>query len=132
MSSGIPVLKFYSNLVRDRFSFANSPHPLPPLHLGEMERGNSMQDFCLYNVSHYGKILTMNTLTIPRSLIQNDDLIVLPRRDYEELLRVKSDKMIEFTKPEIPNARLIKSFADARKEYASRKMKFYTDIKKKN
>lgn len=34
----------------------------------------------------------MNTLTIPKSLIKNDDLIVLPRLEYEKLLRTqKSD-----------------------------------------
>lgn len=36
----------------------------------------------------------MNTLTIPKSLIKNDDLIVLPRREYEKLLRSqKSDNI---------------------------------------
>ena len=29
----------------------------------------------------------MNTLTIPKNLIQNDDLVVLPRKFYESLLR---------------------------------------------
>ena len=29
----------------------------------------------------------MSTLTIPKSLINNDDLIVLPRKVYESLLR---------------------------------------------
>lgn len=32
----------------------------------------------------------MNTLTIPKNLIQNDDLIVLPRKLYESLLRSSS------------------------------------------
>lgn len=36
----------------------------------------------------------MNTLTIPKSLIKNDDLIVLPRREYEELLRAKNHNNI--------------------------------------
>ena len=27
----------------------------------------------------------MNTLTIPRNLIQNDDLVILPRREYESM-----------------------------------------------
>lgn len=30
----------------------------------------------------------MNTLTIPKNLIQNDDLIVLPRKQYEIFLSV--------------------------------------------
>ncbi|OGZ98332.1 MAG: hypothetical protein A3G49_01555 [Candidatus Sungbacteria bacterium RIFCSPLOWO2_12_FULL_41_11] len=29
----------------------------------------------------------MNTLTIPRKLVQNDDLVVVPRREYERLFR---------------------------------------------
>ena len=29
----------------------------------------------------------MATITIPKKLIKNDDLIVIPRRDYEKLLR---------------------------------------------
>lgn len=33
----------------------------------------------------------MNTLTIPKSLINNDDLVVLPRRDYEALLRTQNN-----------------------------------------
>jgi len=28
----------------------------------------------------------MSTITIPKKLAQNDDLIVLPRKEYEELL----------------------------------------------
>lgn len=35
----------------------------------------------------------MNTLTIPRNLIKNDDLVILPRRRYEEFLNL--EKMIE-------------------------------------
>mgnify|MGYP001559414549 CR=1 FL=1 len=30
----------------------------------------------------------MNTLTIPKNLIQNDDLIVLPRKQYEIFLDI--------------------------------------------
>lgn len=28
----------------------------------------------------------MNTITIPRSLVKNDDLVVLPRKEYEQLI----------------------------------------------
>ena len=34
----------------------------------------------------------MNTLTIPKNLIQNDDLVVLPRKLYESLLRLNNSK----------------------------------------
>ncbi|MBI2514626.1 hypothetical protein HYV91_00335 [Candidatus Wolfebacteria bacterium] len=29
----------------------------------------------------------MSTITIPKELIRNDDLVVIPRREYEELAR---------------------------------------------
>ena len=28
----------------------------------------------------------MNTITIPKNLIKNDDLVILPRKEYERLL----------------------------------------------
>ena len=34
----------------------------------------------------------MNTLTIPRKLAQKDDLIVVPRKEYEALLELKKFK----------------------------------------
>lgn len=36
----------------------------------------------------------MSTFTIPKSLIKNDDLIVLPRREYEKLLRAQNSDHI--------------------------------------
>lgn len=45
----------------------------------------------------------MNTLTIPKSLIGSDDLVVLPRHDYEQLV---SDSVKETVKrdPKIDRA----------------------------
>lgn len=37
----------------------------------------------------------MNTITIPKKLAGKDDLVVLPRKEYEALLALK--KMKEFT-----------------------------------
>lgn len=51
----------------------------------------------------------MNVLTIPRNLIKNDDLVILPRREYKELLRFR--KIKEFT----PTPALKKIIARARK-----------------
>lgn len=31
----------------------------------------------------------MNTITIPKNLIKNDDLVILPRKEYERLLAAK-------------------------------------------
>ena len=36
----------------------------------------------------------MTTITIPKSLIKNDDLIVLPRKIYESLLRGQNNNHI--------------------------------------
>lgn len=37
----------------------------------------------------------MSTLTIPRNIIKNDDLVVMPRREYEKLLHFKELKTHE-------------------------------------
>ena len=39
----------------------------------------------------------MNTITIPKNLIKNDDLIIIPRQKYEELLDL--EKIIKIIKP---------------------------------
>ena len=39
--------------------------------------------------------------------------------------KIIAEKRIEFTTPEIPNARLRKAFRDARKEYENGELKFY-------
>jgi len=44
--------------------------------------------------------------------------------------KIIAEKRIEFTTPEIPNARLRKSIKNGEKELKNGKLKFYTDIKK--
>ena len=41
----------------------------------------------------------MATITIPKKLIKNDDLIIIPRKEYEELLdfRLKKIQEVELT-----------------------------------
>lgn len=39
----------------------------------------------------------MTTLTIPKDLIKNDDLVIIPRRKYEELLRNSKLKKGKYT-----------------------------------
>lgn len=34
----------------------------------------------------------MNTITIPRNLIKNDDLVIIPRKEYDSLLAWKATK----------------------------------------
>ncbi len=36
----------------------------------------------------------MNTLTIPKNLINTEDLVILSRREYEQLLRVQNNNQI--------------------------------------
>lgn len=44
----------------------------------------------------------MNTITIPRNLIKNDDLVVIPRKEYNNLLELKKIiPIIGATKKEI-------------------------------
>jgi hypothetical protein len=31
----------------------------------------------------------MNTITIPKNLIKNDDLVIIPRKEYEKFLELK-------------------------------------------
>lgn len=40
----------------------------------------------------------MNTITIPKKLAQNDDLVVIPRKTYEALVELKSIKEFMPTK----------------------------------
>ena len=37
----------------------------------------------------------MKVITIPKNLIKNDDLVVIPRREYEEFLRFRFSKIKE-------------------------------------
>ena len=67
----------------------------------------------------------MNTITIPKSLIKNDDLVVLPRREYEALVGLKQFK--EFT----PTAALKKALVTAEKNFSSGKTLSYDGLVKK-
>lgn len=51
----------------------------------------------------------MNTITIPKKLANKDDLVVIPRKEYEDLLELK--KIREFT----PTAAQKRALAQARK-----------------
>jgi len=49
----------------------------------------------------------MNTITIPKKLAARDDLIIIPRRDYEVLLALKKFK--EFTLTATQKKALVKA-----------------------
>lgn len=53
-----------------------------------MLRWRSKHQSNLRAIHNYGIMnLIMNTITIPKNLIKNDDLVVLPRKEYEQLAR---------------------------------------------
>ena len=44
----------------------------------------------------------MNTITIPRNLIKNDDLVIIPRMEYNSLLELKKIvSIVNATKKEV-------------------------------
>ena len=49
----------------------------------------------------------MSTITIPKKLAQEDDLVVVPRREYEALVRLR--KMREFVPTTIQKKALIRA-----------------------
>lgn len=67
----------------------------------------------------------MNTITIPKKLAKEDDLIVVPRREYEALLELKKFK--EFT----PTPAQKKSLAEAESNLRKGKTLSYNELVKK-
>jgi len=61
----------------------------------------------------------MNTITIPKSLIKNDDLVILPRKEYEKM----RTQMIPTFYLQGKNARrLDKRVSEALKDYRNGKV----------
>lgn len=52
----------------------------------------------------------MNTVTIPKKLAQNGDLIVVPRKEYEALIELSAIK--EFTPTKIQKQALVQAEAN--------------------
>jgi len=57
----------------------------------------------------------MNIITIPKKMAQKDDLIILPRKEYEELIAFR--KIKEFK----PTPAQKKDLVQARKDFAKEK-----------
>jgi len=70
----------------------------------------------------------MNTITIPKNLANKDDLVILPRKEYEALL-----KLVKFikTKEFIPTARQKKALAKAEANFEKGKTLSYHELVKK-
>ncbi|MBU3926074.1 hypothetical protein KJ763_02815 [Patescibacteria group bacterium] len=43
----------------------------------------------------------MATITIPKNLIKNDDLVVIPRKEYEEFLEIKKEERGRVTEKDV-------------------------------
>jgi hypothetical protein len=69
-------------------------------------------------------IIDVVTLTIPKNLIKNNDLVIIPRREYEEFLVLK--KTIEIVKPTKSELQAIER---GRKEIKKNKYIFWHELK---
>lgn len=68
----------------------------------------------------------MNTITIPKKLIKNDDLVVLPRKEYEKLLSTSLlKKEVILTQPQI------KRLQSARHNLSVGKSLTFNELRKK-
>ena len=68
----------------------------------------------------------MNTLTIPRNLIKNDDLVILPRKEYERLLSTAFlNKEVVLTLPQK------KRLYSARENLSAGKSLTFNELRKK-
>lgn len=67
----------------------------------------------------------MNVITIPKNLVQRDDLVILPRKEYENLLRLKRIK--EFT----PTAAQKKALLKAENNFKQGKTLSYNGLVRK-
>ncbi len=73
------------------------------------------------------KIMSMVTVTIPKKLAKQGDLVVVPRKEYEELLRLRS-KVI----PEVPLTAVQKQkLRAARKRLAQSEFLSLDELRKK-
>ena len=64
----------------------------------------------------------MNTITIPRVFAQKDDLVVMPRKEYEALIELK--KTQEFT----PTAAQKRALVQARRNFKADKTLSFDEL----
>ncbi|KKS38802.1 MAG: hypothetical protein A3G49_00405 [Candidatus Sungbacteria bacterium RIFCSPLOWO2_12_FULL_41_11] len=67
----------------------------------------------------------MNTITIPRKIVEKDDLIIVPRREYEALLSFKAIKEFNPTKAQK------RALAKAEENFRKNKTLSYDELVKK-
>lgn len=61
----------------------------------------------------------MNTITIPRNLIKNDDLVIIPRKEYEEFYQWK--EVAKLFKTFVPTVAQKRDLKKAREDYKQEK-----------
>ncbi len=71
----------------------------------------------------------MNTITIPRNLIKNDDLVIIPRKEYEEFYQWKEvARLFKTFTPTVAEKRDLKR---AREDYKQKKYLTLDELKHK-
>ena len=71
----------------------------------------------------------MNPITIPKEITKRGDLIIIPRKEYEELL--KWQRFLRTFKEFIPTPNQIKELKEARQEYKKGKYISIDEFKQK-
>jgi len=46
-------------------------------------------------------MIYMATITIPKNLIKSDDLVIIPRKEYEEFLEIKKEERGRVTEADV-------------------------------
>lgn len=71
----------------------------------------------------------MTTITIPKNLIKNDELVVIPRKEYEEFSQWKD--IIKSFKVFTPTKKQKTELERARKDYKEKKYLTLNELKRK-
>ena len=71
----------------------------------------------------------MTTITIPKRLIKNNDLIILPRKEYEEFYQWK--EVAKLFKTFMPTTAQKKDLLKAREDYKRKKYLTLNEFKRK-
>lgn len=71
----------------------------------------------------------MNAITIPKNLIKNDDLVIIPRKEYEEFNQWK--KAAKIFKTFTPTAAQKRDLKRAREDYKQKKYLTLDEFKRR-
>lgn len=68
----------------------------------------------------------MATITIPKNLIKSDDLVIIPRKEYEEFLEIKKEERRQATEEDV-----LRWSREARKLKKAGKLPLFKNLIKK-